>query len=472
VTARAAVGQAGQTAQAGQRPVRAGLVLVICCASIFVVILDASIVNVALPAIARDLKASAQSMQWVIDGYTLTLGSFLISSGVLADRGGRRRFFRYGLALFGLSSLLCGFAPTIHVLLAARVLQGVGGSMLNPVALGIITNVYTDPAKRARALGVWGSVLGVAMALGPGLGGVLIDTIGWQAIFWVNVPVCAVVLWATRFLPESFGDRSRRLDVLGQGLVVVSMFLLVLAITQLPHLGLRSLWAWAAFGAFVLCATAAGVCMARSPQPFIDLRAFRSPPYAAANLCGGCASLGLGVLVFTVSLYLQGCLGESASLAGSHLLLMATGTFFSSSLGSRAVVRFGPGVPLFAGGVAILVAGLVLLLHEPPSPGRVLAGAGAFGIGLGLVNAPISVMAVTGMGANTGTATGVVSTFRQLGMSIGVALAGSVSDPARGHVAPSWITLCACAAVICATAACLWLRPSRALRQRACRPLQ
>ncbi|ADG99343.1 major facilitator superfamily MFS_1 [Segniliparus rotundus DSM 44985] len=456
MTTRAAAEHTGLT---GQGPVRAGLVLVICCASIFVVVLDASIVNVALPAIGRDLKAGAQSMQWVVDGYTLTLGSFLISSGVLADRGGRRRFFRYGLALFGSSSLLCGFAPTVHVLLAARVLQGVGGSMLNPVALGIITNAYTDPAKRARALGVWGAVLGVAMALGPGLGGVLVDNIGWQAIFWVNVPVCAVVLWATRFLPESFGDRSRRLDVLGQGLVVVSMFLLVLAITQLPNLGFRSLWTGAAFGLFLLCAAAAGLCMARSPQPFVDLRAFRSPPYAAANLCGACASLGLGALVFTVSLYLQGCVGESASLAGSHLLLMATGTFLSSSLSSRAVVRFGPSAPLFVGGVGVLLAGLVMLAQEPPSPGRVLAGAGAFGVGIGLVNAPVAGMAVTGMGANTGAAAGVVSTCRQLGMSIGVALAGSVSDAPRGHVAPSWITLCACGALICAAAAWLWARP-------------
>ena len=443
------------------RPARPALVLVICCLSAFVVILDASIVNVALPAISRALGGDKDSMQWIVDGYTLTLASFLISSGVLADRGGRRRFFRCGLVLFGLSSLLCSAAPTVHVLIAARVLQGVGGSMLNPVALAIIANSHADPARRARAMGVWGAVLGVAMALGPVLGGLLVDNVGWPSIFWINVPVCAFAVWAARFLPESFGDRGRRLDIRGQTCTVGAMFALVLAIIELPRLGARSPWMWAAFAVFCLCAVAAGVSMSRAEHPFIDLRSFRNLPYAAANLCGFAGAGGQGVLVFTLSLYLQVALGESAAMAGLHLLPMAVGMFVFSSVSGRAVARVGTIPPLFAGGLGIAASGATLLAFSPIS-WEALVGVSLFGVGLGLSNAPTAVIAVTGMGANAGAASGVVATCRQLGMSVGVALAGSVADPDVGRIVPSWVLLCVFGAVVTASASVLWLRSDTA----------
>ncbi|MGL6235090.1 MAG: MFS transporter [Segniliparus sp.] len=442
----------------GQAPVRPVRVLVICCLSIFVVILDASVVNVALPAIGHSLRSGKEELQWVVDGYTLTLASFLISSGVLADRGGRRRFFRYGLVLFGLSSLLCSVAPTIHVLIAARVLQGIGGSMLNPVALAIITSVYSEPAKRAKALGAWGAVVGIAMALGPVFGGFLVDTVGWPSIFWINVPVCAAAVWATRFLPESFGKQARGLDVRGQAFAVAAMFGLVLTIIELPRRGLSSPWIWAAFACFVLCALASGHAMRRAESPFIDLRAFRSAPYAAANLGGFSTSLGLGALVFTVSLYLQAHVGESAATAGAHLLPMAVGMFVFSSVSGRAMAAFGASPPLVFGGIGMAAAGVVLAAHISSPTHWILIGAGLYGVGLGLANAPISAMGTTGMGANAGAASGVVSTSRQLGISVGVALAGSVADPADGKVGPSWALLCVCGAVVTSVGAVLWLR--------------
>src|SRR5580698_7531429 len=165
------------------------LVLAICCMSLFIVGLDVTIVNIALPSIGRELHAGVSGLQWTIDAYTLVLASLLMLSGSTADRFGRRRVFQFGLALFTLGSLLCSVAPSLVWLVLFRIMQAVGGSMLNPVALSIITNTITDRRERARALGIWGAVFGLSLALGPVLGGVLVSTVGWRAIFWINVPV-------------------------------------------------------------------------------------------------------------------------------------------------------------------------------------------------------------------------------------------------------------------------------------------
>jgi len=187
------------------------LVLAICCASILVVVMDISIVNVALPALRRDLDAPVSGLQWTVDAYTLVLASFLVLAGSTADRFGRRRIFLVGLTIFGLGSMLCGLAPSIGWLIAARVLQAVGGTMLNPVAMAIVVNTFHDPAERARAIGVFGSVSGLSLGLGPILGGLLVDGLGWRSIFWVNVPiVAAAIVCATLFVPESRAPRPRR----------------------------------------------------------------------------------------------------------------------------------------------------------------------------------------------------------------------------------------------------------------------
>ena len=190
--------------------------------SLFIVGLDSTIVNVALPSIGRELRASVSGLQWTIDAYTLVLASLLMFSGSTADRIGRRRTFQVGLAVFTAGSLLCSLAPGLGWLVVCRMVQAVGGSMLNPVAMSIITNTFTDQRERARAIGVWGAVFGLSMALGPVAGGALVDSVGWRGIFWVNIPVgiAAIVLCAL-FVPESKADRPRRPDPVGQVLLIV-----------------------------------------------------------------------------------------------------------------------------------------------------------------------------------------------------------------------------------------------------------
>src|SRR5258708_7277629 len=200
------------------------LVLAICCLSLFIVGIDATIVTVALPSIQHDLHAQVSGLQWTVDAYSIVVASFLMLSGSTGDRVGRRRTFQTGLALFTLGSLLCSLAPGLGWLVAFRMLQALGGSMLNPVAMSIITNTFTDPAERARAIGVWGSVFGMSMALGPIAGGALVASVGWRGIFWVNIPVgiAAIVLTAL-FVPESRAPRARRVDPAGQLLLLPSL---------------------------------------------------------------------------------------------------------------------------------------------------------------------------------------------------------------------------------------------------------
>ncbi len=214
------------------------LVLAVCCLSLFIVGLDATIVNVALPSIGRELHSPVSGLQWTIDAYALVLASLLMLSGSTADRVGRRRTFQTGLALFTLGSLLCSIAPGLGWLVAFRMLQAVGGSMLNPVAMSIITNTVTEPAERARAIGVWGGVFGLSMAMGPVLGGALVDAVGWRGVFWVNIPVgiAALVLTAL-FVPESKAARPRRLDPFGQLLVIVLLGSLTYAVIEGPAYG-------------------------------------------------------------------------------------------------------------------------------------------------------------------------------------------------------------------------------------------
>lgn len=404
-------------------------VLLICCTSLFIVALDGTIVNVALPAIGRDLGAPISGMQWTVDAYTLVVGGLLMLSGSTADRIGRRRVFQTGLALFSLGSLLCSVAPSLGWLIAFRMVQAAGGSMLNPVAVSIITNVFTDARERARALGVWGGIGGVSMAAGPLAGGLLVDTLGWRAIFWINVPIglAAIVLTAL-VVPESKAPRPRRIDPAGQALIMLLLVSLCFGIIEGPNEGWTSPLILACFGVAALALAVLVRYETRHPEPLIDLRFFRSVPFSGAALTAICSFAGLGGFLFINTLYLQNVRGLSPLEAGLYTLPMALAMLVSSPVSGRLVAAYGPRPPMVIAGAMMAVAGLLLTRVAPDTPPPTLFTVYVlFGVGFGLVNAPITNTAVNGMPrSQAGLAAAISSTSRQVGQSFGVAIAGSI----------------------------------------------
>ncbi|OXM61929.1 MFS transporter [Amycolatopsis vastitatis] len=407
---------------------RPALVLAICCASIVVVVMDISIVTVALPSIRRDLGASVSGLQWTVDAYTLVLAGFLVLAGSAADRFGRKRVFQCGLAVFGLGSLLCSVAPGIGWLIAARAVQAAGGTMLNPVAMAIVATTFPDPAERARAIGVFGSMSGLALALGPILGGALVDGFGWRAVFWVNVPIVVAALVATAlFVPESRAPRARRFDPVGQVLVVVVLGSVVYALiearwlgwTSAPILGLLALAGLGVLGILVY--------EPRRADPLLELRLFRSIAFSSAILMAVLALCGFGIFLFTATQYLQEVRGMTALAAGLCLLPVGLLVLVLSPKTGRLVGTRGPRLPLVVAGVALAAGGVTSAWLGPATPlPVVLVTFLLFGVFLGTVNPPITNTAVSGMpGSMAGVAASLASSGRQTGTTLGVALAGS-----------------------------------------------
>jgi EmrB/QacA subfamily drug resistance transporter len=407
---------------------RKALILAICCMSLLIVGLDSTIVNVALPSIQHDLHASVSGLQWTVDAYTLVLASLLMLSGSTADRVGRRRTFQTGLATFTLGSLLCSLAPGLGWLVLFRMMQAVGGSMLNPVAMSIITNTFTKPAERARAIGVWGGVVGISIALGPLVGGALVETVGWRGIFWVNIPVgLAALLLTALFVPESKAPHARRVDPVGQLLVIVTLASLTYAIIEGPDAG------WTSpriVGFFILSLAAAIGLLVYEPrrfEPLIDLRFFRSAPFSGATVIAVSAFAALGGFLFLNTLYLQEVRGYSPFHAGLYTLPMAAMTIVFAPLSGRVVGARGPRLPLIVAGIAITASGIMLTgLTATTSTSWLIITYLVFGLGFGVVNAPITNTAVSGMPrSQAGVAAAVASTSRQVGSSLGVAVMGS-----------------------------------------------
>ncbi|GAA4677669.1 MFS transporter [Streptomyces youssoufiensis] len=411
-------------------PRRRWLVLTICCLSLLIVSLDVTALNVALPSIQRDLGSSVSGLQWTVDGYTLVLASLLMFSGSLADRVGRRRVFQAGLAVFTTASLLCSLAPGLGWLIAARVLQAVGGSMLNPVAMSIISNVFTDSRERARAIGVWSGVVGISMAAGPIMGGALVEAAGWRAIFWINVPIGLAALALTRrYVPESRAARPRRVDPIGQLLVIVLLATVTYAIIESPARGGDS-------PLVVACAlTALGALLGllwyepRRADPLVDLRLFRSVPFSGATVTAVAAFFSLGGFLFISSLYLQQVRGYDPLHAGLFMLPMAVMALVSAPLSGRIVGSRGPRAPLLVAGAALgASATLQALTYSAHLSVAVLFAAYAlFGVGFGMVNAPITNTAVASLPrSRAGVAAAMASTSRQLGQALGVAVIGAL----------------------------------------------
>jgi len=421
-----------------------GVVLAVCCSALFMVGLDNTIVNVGLPEIGKSLHTSVEGLQWTIAGYTIVLASLLMFSGAAADRIGRRTVFQVGLSLFILGSWLCSLAPSLSYLITFRVLQGVGGSMLNPAALGIITNTFTTPAERAKAIGVWDGVSGLSMALGPVAGGILVGSVGWRGIFWANIPVGLAAIALTALLvPESKAARGRRADPLGQVFVIVMLGSLAYAIIQGPSNG------WFSpdiLGFFLLSMTALGILLryeSRRADPLIDFRFFRSVPFSAANATAVCAIAASAGFLFLTTLYLQDVRGFSALRAGLTLLPMPIMMAISSPISGRILARGGPRVPFIIAGAALTLSTAALSQLSPTSgPIFLIVTYGLFGVGAGMVNVPISNGVMSGVPkSQAGVASGMNSSSRQLGQSLGVAIVGSVlAASLRGSMHAGFLT--------------------------------
>ncbi|WP_190013779.1 MFS transporter [Streptomyces lucensis] len=431
------------------------LVLAICCMSLLIVSLDNTVLNVALPSMQRDLHVGTSGLQWTIDAYTLVLASLLMLAGSTADRIGRRKVFMTGLVVFSFGSLLCSLAPSLELLVVARIVQAVGGSMLNPVAMSIITNTFTDARERARAIGVWGAVVGISMAAGPLVGGLLVQSVNWRSIFWVNLPVgLAALLLTLRFVPESRAPKARRPDPVGQLLVIALFGSLTYAIIEAPDAGLGTAVPFAAVALVAL--TALLWYEPRRAEPLVDLRFFRSAPFSGATGIAVSAFAALGGFLFLSTLYLQNVRGLNALHAGLWMLPMAVPCFLCAPLSGRLIGSRGPRLPLLVAGTAMTASGILFAAFEAETSNATLVtGYVLFGIGFGFVNAPITNTAVSGMPrAQAGVAAAIASTSRQLGQTLGVAVLGAVlasgvgsSSMSRAFVSaarPGWWILAAC----------------------------
>jgi EmrB/QacA subfamily drug resistance transporter len=422
--------------------------------------MDVTIVNVALPAIQKDLHAHLAGLQWILDSYTLVVASFLMLAGSMSDRFGRRRVFQIGLGVFTLGSLLCSQSGTIEQLIGFRALQGLGASMLNPVALSIIANAFPDPKARARAVGIWGAVAGVSLGVGPLIGGALTETIGWRSIFWINVPIGIIAtLLAARFVPESNAARPRAFDPVGQALVLIGLATLTWSVIEGPHAGWSSklilglfITAFLALSAFVLYERSRN-------QPMLDLRFFHSVPFSSATVLGLSAFSCFAGILFLNALYLQQVRGFSAFHTGLFTLPLAVTMIGCAPWSGRLVGRHGPQPSLLVAGMGFLVSTMMLTsLNQQTPVGWLLVVYALFGVGLGMVNPAITNSAVAGMPlSQAGVAAAIASTSCQVGAALRVAVSGTVVAASHVHgmdfttaTHAIWWVMTACGAVVLA----------------------
>src|ERR671918_1631587 len=390
------------------------------------VILDVSIVNVALPSIQLDLGFTTEDLQWVVSGYALTFGGFLLLGGRVGDLLGRRTLFMVGLGLFLVTSLLAGLSTSSEMLIVARLLQGAAGAILSPSVFSIVTVTFAEGAERNKALGILGGIAGSGAAIGVLLGGVLTEYVGWQWIFFVNIPIAAVTLaLVPRYVRESRADGLRRhFDSFGAVTVTASLMLLVFGLTQANRVG----WGSAqTIGVFIGSAVLMAIFLAnetRSQSPLVPLGIFRRRTLTGANLIG----FGLGTMIFgmffLLSLYMQQVLGYSALKTGFGYLSVALTVVVAAAISQAFVTRLGV-KPVLVIGMALLGAGLVYFSQVSVGGsylGDLLPGFLIVGVGIGFSFVPISIAALAGVrDSEAGLASGLINTSQQIGGALGIA---------------------------------------------------
>src|SRR3954452_13353647 len=418
------------------------LVLVLCCLAQFMVILDVSIVNVALPSISTDLGFSATGLQWVVNAYTLTFAGFLLLGGRAADLIGRREVFAGGLLLFGFASLLGGIAQSSGMLIAARAAQGLGGAVVAPATLSILATTFTEGAERNRALGLWGAMGGAGGATGALLGGLLTQTLSWRWILLINVPIGIIVAAAAlRVVARGRRDAAaaRSFDLAGALTVTAGLVVLTYGIVETDTHGWTSARTIITLGlGAALLATFTFIEGRLARAPLVPLRIFRSRAVSGANVVVFCMGAAAFAMWYFLSLYLQSVLGDDPIEAGLSFLPMTVAIIITSQVAGRGVGRFGPGVVLTFG-MVLIAAGMVGLAQVSADGSYwsdVLVPSIVTAAGIGFSFVPVTIAATQGVkGPEAGLASGLVNTSRQVGGSIGLALLATVATQHTKDVA-------------------------------------
>jgi MFS transporter, DHA2 family, methylenomycin A resistance protein len=426
--------------QAGPRPRPGGgsplTVLVVMCAGYFLVLLDVTIVNVALPRIGSSLGAGVSGLQWTVDAYALALASLMLASGTVGDLYGHRRIVMTGLGVFGAGSLACGLAPGVAWLVAARAVQGVGAALLLPGTLAIISHAYTEKAAQARAIGVWAGIGSLALPAGPLLGGVLVSGFSWRAIFLLNVPIVLVSMAAVVMtVQESREPRAGRVDLPGLLLGCGALLATVFAFVQGGRSGAASpLVIGSAVAAVVLLAALVVAERRAGDQAMLPLALLRRPVFAAANTAAGVMNLCTLGLLFVLMLFLQSVQHRSPLAAGVLILPLFLPLAALAPLGGRLTSRIGPRLP-GAVGLGVAAVGIVLLARAEPGSGWpvLLPAFLLWGAGMGLLTPAVVAAAVAAVpGERAGLASAISNTARQTGGAVGIAVAGAVAGQPGG----------------------------------------
>jgi DHA2 family methylenomycin A resistance protein-like MFS transporter len=405
------------------------ITLLVTCFGLFIVLLDASIVNVALPTIQAELHANLADLQWVIDAYTLPLAVLMLTAGTLGDRFGRKRLFLAGLVIFLIGSALCGFAPTLGWLLVGRVVQGVGAAALLPGSLAVLVAAFPDPRQRAQAIGLWAGISGVALAAGPLVGGVLIQISSWPAIFFVNLPIGGVALvlgWP--LLSESRNPNAQRIDLPGQVLVTGFLVCLILALIESSSQGWTSPLILGLFSGAAVLLAAFLLVEARTREPLLPLRLFANRVFSVANVAALLLFFAMLGTFFFVTQFLQEVQGYTALEAGLRTLPTTMGIFLIAPFAGMLTARLGPRLPIVLG--ALLAGGALLLVMriEPDSSYATLWwDFGLVGIGFGLMISPLTAAVLSATPPQrAGLGSSVNNTSRQVGGALGVAVLGTI----------------------------------------------
>jgi EmrB/QacA subfamily drug resistance transporter len=428
--------------------------LVFICLSVFVVSVDATIVNVALPTLSRELDADTAQLQWIVDAYTLVMAGLMLSMGSLSDRFGRRGWLSAGLALFAITSVYAAQVDSADALIWARAAMGVGAAVIFPATLSLITNIFVDPVKRAKAIGLWAAMVGVGVAAGPISGGWLLEHFSWGSVFMVNVPIAAVaIIGGVLFIPTSRDPAAPPVDVPGLVLSSVGITALVYTVIEAPSWGWGSVHTAAGFAVAVVVLAAFALWERRTPHPMLDVSVFVNRRFSGGSLAVTAGFLTLFGFIFVITQYFQFIKGYSAFETGVRLLPVAISIAVTSIVGPRIVERIGT-TTVVAGGLAIFAAGLTWAsTADAATPYiQIALQMVLLGAGLGLTTAPATEAIMGSLSADkAGVGSAVNDTTRELGGTLGVAIVGSVFASIYSSRLDSSATLSALPAEVRAT---------------------